>query len=234
VDSVSVLTSPDYTKTSSAPYCNNHRSMYCVDVVNFLESRGDAPGIIHALGDQKGLWLQVPVFPAFCVWEELYYEVNEPSDGFARMPEEVVKLSSRKLAAIRTLLAGESAWDLAGSLRQQFEDDLYEYMTRITMGGTRLNLPWRCKSSIHGLKYQKIIEKALNPNQLSRNFSSGQDLDLMHAMLYTLMRHSHCLFCWVNTHARDAVRVNPELAAIIKLPDSADSENNDFEDMIPR
>lgn len=227
-----------YTRDEPGPFCNNHHSFYCPCVAQFLEDRGDVDELTRlfteAPNDPRGdLWVLVPVFPQFCVWEKLQYELawDERLGAYGLLPGSIVK--RHNLHGVRRLSAGESATDLAFVVKQQFDDDLDLVIGKLLGGvGMKGDLPWRCQSNMHSVKYQRVLDQIMLPNNVRKAWSGHGDKEVVKAMVYCLMRHKRCLFCFVNENNRDAVRVNPDMQAVLGNATTA-SDDTDFGDLIP-
>jgi len=235
-----VVTPPSYSdwQLSAGPYCNDHRSMYCEHALDYISQRTDASFVRWALtgeGPYDGwnhispvdMHMVVPVFPEYCVWEQLYYEVKnvEPLGPLAELSPDYKKRDD--LQGVRRLLPGESAGDLAMTLRQQFEDDCEFYRDRYINGWKT-----RCTSSSHGVKYNNVAMSLLQPHVIQGAIDDNRDRVLVYSNLYCYLRHQRCLFCYVNENFRDAVRVNPELAGFLQPEGSAENTGS-WEDLIP-
>jgi len=246
VPGTSVITPPEYDslQTSAGPYCNDHRSLYCEHALSFIGSRDDVPYIRWVLtgespyeGWQQGretsgpehfnMYIVVPIFPEYCVWEKLSYELRT-IDPIGPCGQLESAAHSKNLTAVKRILPGESAADLSMSLRQQFEDDLDYYREKLV--SAQHQPTWlRCKSQAHSFKYNNMAQRIIKPNVIQGAIDCNTDRVLVYAMLYCLMRHKRCLFCYVNENFRDAVRVNPELSTYM----GDLMGDNDFEDVIP-
>lgn len=228
-----------YTEDEPGPYCNSHHSFFCPCVAQFLEDRGDVVALERLFADapnreERGdFHVLVPVFPQFCVWEKLTYELayDERIGVYGLLPEVVVK--RHNLYGVRRLSVGESAGDLSHVIKQQFDDDLELEIGRLLGGaGMRPDLPWRCQGNRHSVKYQRVVDKIMQPHNVRQAWTGHGDLEVIKATVYCLMRHKRCLFCYVNENNRDAVRVNPDMQAVLgtQLQSSA---ADDFKDLIP-
>lgn len=242
---------PDYAgwKMNAGVWCNDHRSLYCEHAIYFIAQREDVPYIQSAITGEKpesinawaedrpandtgDLHIVVPVFPAYCVWEQLYYEVyhKEPLGSYGELSPDFKK--KKGTDGVRRIMPGESAADLGATLRTTFEDDIEFYRDKLipVRGGPP---SWmKCRSRAHSVKYNTVAAKIASPDAVQGAIERNQDRELVYAMLYCYMRHQRCLFCYVNENFRDAVRVNPELAGFMGQTDEDNS--NDFGDLIPQ
>lgn len=227
-----VVVAPEFSRERPGPWCNDHRSMHCPHVQQYLESGLDADhiGVELGPGGAGELYVLVPVFPVFAVWETLYYEVHmdDTHGGFGLVPPGHLKNLPWRVG-VKRLMKGEGAADLGFTLRQTFEDEIEPFLPKLTTG--RLNLPWSCKGNAHAVRYQRVVNRALEPRTFHHALADG-DAGVQVAMLYTYMRHSRCLFCYVNDFCRDAVRVSPEMAQFVNVPDPNQSPA-DYDDLVP-
>jgi hypothetical protein len=221
-----------YTIEQPGPWCVNHRSVYCADVIELLSNRGDQEGLHAALteGNSGIIQIAVPIFPEFSVWEHLEYAVHlsaGPIGAYAMLEE---PRPTGPYIAVNRLMVGESAQDLGASLRQGFEDDLEEHVEKLVRPKNG-NFPYSCKSKSHSFRYNNIAAKVTAPNLLHKVLVEGVgDRDLTYAMLYCFIRHARCLFCYVNDENRNAVRVNPSMAGFFDNDSASDSS---YDDLVP-
>lgn len=226
----------DYaTKERTGPWCNDHKSTYCEHVQQFIAARMDVPDIERAILGEAApgvIYMTVPIFPMYSVWEYLYYEVSMLDHiGACGVMPELAYRQHRALHSIRHLMPGESARDLGMTLRQQFEDDLEERMEAFGKPGTSA---WpldfmKCKSPGHSFRYQQVASKVVTPANIEAAQTGGGDVEMVYGMLYSYIRHGRCLFCNVNESNRDAVRVNPALQGFFV---NVSAESN-FDDLVP-
>lgn len=222
----------DYaTKERTGPWCNDHKSVYCEHVQQFIGARMDVPDIQRAILGEAApgvIYMTVPIFPMYSVWEYLYYEVSMLDHiGPCGVMPELAYTKHQALHSIRRLMPGESARDLGATLRQQFEDeveDLRDHLSHATV--TKLA---KCKSPGHSFRYQQVASKVVTPDNIEAAWSGGGDVEMVYGMLYSYMRHGRCLFCNVNESNRDAVRVNPALKGFFS---NVSAESN-FDDLVP-
>lgn len=222
----------DYaTKERTGPWCLDHKSVYCTHVQAFINSRLDVTDIQRAiLGEHApgAIYMTVPVFPSWSVWEYLYYEVHTlDAIGPVGAMHPLGIQAHKELAGIKRLMPGESARDLGVTLRQQFEDDLEEFMEHMSQAAVAKLT--RCKSPGHSFRYQQIASKVVTPESIQAAYSGSGDVEMVYGMVYSYMRYDRCLFCNVNETCRDAVRVNPNLSEFFP----STSTPTDFDDLVP-
>jgi hypothetical protein len=245
-----LMTAPDYTawKMNAGPWCNDHRSLYCEHALDYIGQRTDVPYIASAItgeapdvaqwaaerepNNQGDLRIVVPVFPEYCVWEQIYYEVHmlDPIGPVAQLAPDYGK--KKYLTGVKRIMPGESASDLAMTLRQQFEDDLeYEAPKLLERAPHSWPPAWlKCNGSAHSMKYNTTAARICTPDSIDGAINHDRDRVLIYSMLYCYMRHRRCLFCYVNENFRDAVRVNPELSGFLGQQDDTPT---DFDDLVP-
>lgn len=247
-----LITAPDYTsfKTSAGPWCNDHRSLYCEHALDYITQRtdvvylqsaitGEPPDVTQwaserQVNDSGEICIVVPVYPEYCVWNQIYYEVKM-LDGIGPVAElwSQDPGTVRKFSGVRRIMPGESAADLGATLRQEFEDDLDFEAAKLLERAPRSWPPARmkCRGSAHSMKYNTTAARICTPDSIRGAVEQNRDRILVYSMLYCYMRHKRCLFCYVNENFRDAVRVNPELAGF--LGQSDENEPTDFDDLVP-
>lgn len=228
----------DYaTKERTGPWCLDHKSVYCAHAQEFIDKRIDVADIERAILNEASpgvIHMTVPIFPTYAVWELLYYEVHmHDVIGPIGVMHENDMRNRQDVASIRRLVPGESARDLGMTLRQQFEDELEDWIDKLIQprGGPP---PWmNCKSPGHSFRYQQVASKVVAPDNIKAAHSGSGDVEIVYGMLYCYLRHGRCLFCYVNETSRDAVRVNPNLTSGVIFPANAPN-TSDFDDLVPR
>ncbi len=225
-----------YDESAPGPYCLSHRSVFCEHAIESIEARTDANMIREIIGKSirpgtisgEEFSISFPIYPDLCVWEVLTYRAmfHEQLGPVAELASE--RVHDRHMGVQRIML-GESAGDLAFSLRQNFEDDEtvmanIEALKRApTMVGQSTGVP-RCTASGHSMKYQKIINEVLNPRALRDNWDGLRES--VFGMMWTFHYHRQCVFCWTKRNLSDAIRVAPD------SPVDAPTDTG-FDDLVP-
>lgn len=224
-----------YDEDAPGPYCLSHRSVYCGHAQALIEGRTDAERIAEVIGgsirngrlDGEKFYIALPIYPELCLWDVLTYRAVF-HETFGPMAELEGKVHERH-KVVHRILPGESAADLAMSLRQNFEDDETVHdsvellRTMQVRPGQPLPIP-RCTSTAHSMKYQQHINQVLNPNALKHMWDELRSQ--VYGMMWTFHYHRQCVFCWTKRNASDAIRVAPDFAV-------DPTDDGDFSDLVP-
>jgi len=223
-----------YSADEPGPYCTAHRTTYCEDVIGFIEDRQDVESLTEELklrANGRTLTMSLPLYPQYCVWETVQYvgAHDKVFGSYAKLP---LVDGDPALRPIAQVMAGDSAFDLAMVLRENFEDEAQEVLGRRQADlqtNPRLGIPWQCKGRRHSVKYQNTVVQILGADAIA-SAQETNDFLMQYAVLYALMRYNMCLFCWVNETKREAVQANPVMSAM--FPDVQTNPPN-FDDLVP-
>lgn len=215
-------------------YCPNHRSVYCADVQTWIENRDDVESLAEVIGGHMGdrFHVSFPVYPSHCIWEILVYEGSN-HEMLGPLGELTGKIGPRHLM-VQRIMPGESAADLAQSLRDNFESEVEDKIAewrdpirrREASPGVPAPLP-RCVSPGHSMRYQRLINEMLNPRKLADYWDDLREQT--YALMWTFHYHRQCLFCWTKSNMKDAIRVAPDFA----VDPDIKTEPDNHSDLVP-
>lgn len=227
-----------YEENQPGFYCTEHRSSWCEHCITAYAVGADAPYLELFItgrakaGNSDPLHVTIPIFPAFCLWETIPYNCQDVPP-FGSMAVIDPAMGSQHLRIVSRIMPGESARGLQMSLLQDFDDEFDLIIASARKASrARADAPaWRCRNNAHSLRYQQLVEATVAPSQLVKE---GNE-DLKRAMIYSFTRWNLCLFCKVNKHNRDAVRVSPTMALLFGQEGRRDpnDDDHDFSDLVP-
>lgn len=221
-----------YDKDAPGIYCISHRSVYCPDVQELVSVRADVGSLSKVIEDAEKhngeFSITLPIYPQFCIWEALAYRAID-HETFGPIAELVAGADARHKQVVQRIFPGESAADLATSLRENYEASIEDKIEKLrrqppSAPGQPGLLP-PCTSATHSMRYQRLLKEMTNSNLLKDQWEEVRDQT--YALMWTFFYHKQCLFCWTKRNMSDAIRVSPDF-----MVDSS-REVDDHADLVP-